>query len=236
MKNSNLGVQQTVHGPEHADRLIEALQQALHGNGNLDLDILALAAGLHQAGQMEAALRAAELATQQHPENLAAWHALAAASMALKLPRKALQACNRALALDTENPDSLFNTGAVLRALGDLPAALHCYEKAISLDHTHYGALRNRPLVLAEMNRGEEARLAMADALGMYPGDAWLRFNAGELSMAFGEAAAAVDAYEKALAIDPALHPARHALTAALAALADNPGGAGQAPANAARN
>lgn len=217
-------MQQTVHAPEDAGRLIEALQQALHGIENPDRDLLVLAAGLHQAGQIEAALRATELATQQHPENLAAWHALAAASMTLKLPRKALQACNRALALDAENPDSLFNTGAVLRELGDLPAALHCYDKVIGLDPAHYGALRNRPLVLAEMNRREDARLAMAQALGMYAEDAWLRFNAGELAMAFGETAAAVDAYEKALSIDPTLHPARHALTAALAAMGNNPG------------
>lgn len=180
--------------------------------------LLEVAADFHSAGENEAALVAFERATLSAPECIPAWHAIATISLALNLPRKALQACNRALALAPENRQSIFNVAVVLSSLGDYAAALHCYAKVLVEEPGHYGSLRNRPILLARIGRIQDAIVAARESIQMYPQDAWLHYNYADILLGANEFELAERAYQNALLLQSDLHCARLGLSLAVAA------------------
>ena len=172
---------------------------------------------LHQMQQPEAALAAFEMATRHLPDHLAAWHAVAALRLELKLPRGALQACNEALQINSDDPDTLFHTGVVLQQLQDFSAAVHAYRQALDRRHDHYGALRNLPHMLLRTENADAAIAAAQAAISAYPEDADMHYNLGDIHLGFADAALAKAAFANALALRPDFHQARYALGIALA-------------------
>lgn len=173
---------------------------------------------LHRAGQPEAALRSFERACERDPDSPGGWIAVASLRLQLQLPRLALEACNRALALAPNDINSLYSTAVVLTALGEYAPALHCYDRVLAMHAAHYGALRNRPMLLATMGRFHESRDAANQAIGAYPDDPWLHYNQGDLLLGMQAAEEAAMAFQQALALAPTFHQARYALAIALAA------------------
>lgn len=180
-------------------------------------DAFGLGCRLHQMQQPEAALAAFEMETRRAPDHLAAWHAVAALRLELKLPLGALRACNEALQINADNPDTLFHTGVVLQQLQDFAAAAHAYRQAINRCHDHYGSLRNLPHMLLRTGDADAAIAAAKAAISAYPEDADMHYNLGDIHLGFADAARAKEAFENALALRPDFHQARYALGIALA-------------------
>lgn len=180
-------------------------------------DIARVGQQLHLAGEPEAALKAFEIAAAGAPEVVSYWHAVATLRMQLKLPKAALGACNRALEIDPNDADSLCNTAMVLEELGDMHAALHCYDKALQLAPRHIRALRNRPMLHAQLDQRDLAIRMAEAAIAEYPDDPGLHFNLGELYLGTSEPLRAVLAYQQCLKLDPEFRLAPYAMSIALA-------------------
>lgn len=182
-------------------------------------ELLALGADLHRNGELESALAAFEAVASISTPPAALWDAIATLRFSLKRPQAALAACNEALRLVPEAPDSLFNTAVVLVALGDRQAAAHCYRRALNSDSAHRGALLNLvPLLVAE-KQFAEALFLSESALAHHPGDADCRFNHGEVMTSLNQHADALAAYEQALALRPQWGKAEVAAAVSMAAL-----------------
>jgi len=115
----------------------------------------------------------------------------------------ALEACRRALALDSELADAHANLGHVLSAQGDLDGALACYHRAIALTPELaevHGVLGGAPWADAEFTGALEAcRRAMA-------GNPELAGAYTELSALLsrpGDRAAALECYLRTAALPP---------------------------------
>ncbi|MFA7291027.1 MAG: hypothetical protein WC023_02145 [Rhodocyclaceae bacterium] len=182
-------------------------------------ELLALGSDLHRGGELESALAAFEAVARAGMPQAALWDAIATLRFSLKRPQAALAACNEALRLAPDAPDSLFNTAVVLAALGDRQAAAHCYRRALKSDSAHRGALLNLvPLLVAE-KQFAEALFLSESALAHHPGDAECRFNHGEVMTSLNRHADALVAYERALAQRPHWGKAEIAAAVAMAAL-----------------
>lgn len=165
-------------------------------------DLLGLGQFLHQSGDPEAALAAFEAAVEGEGTG-AAWQAVATLRFVLGLPRAALAACNEALQLAPQDPDSLFNIAAVLQILGETDAALHCYQRCLASASEHAGALLNQVPLLLQMKRFDEALAAAQEALARYPGNAGMLMNLGETCLACENLPAAREAYLAVLREQP---------------------------------
>lgn len=181
-------------------------------------ELQAAGAQLHGAGELESALKCFLQAAKVAPERIPAWLEIATLQMELGRPYLALEACNAALRQAPDNPQTLYSTGVVLTAMGDNPAALHCYDRVLAIEPQHYGALRNRPMIFAALKDNTAAREAARAAIQAYPQDPWLSYNEGDLLLGMRMAGEAAEAFHRALALAPDFHRARYALAIALAA------------------
>ncbi len=107
-----------------------------------------------------------------------------------------------------EHPDSAaswFLLGACRHALKTYDVALAALERAIALDPADVQSAVAVLAVLCEAGRPRDAVVRCGDFLARHPGDARLRFSAGVACEQAGDRTAALDHYDGALAIDPAL-------------------------------
>lgn len=178
-----------------------------------------IGARLHQAGDLEAALVAFESVAAALPGQVSPWHALATLRLALGRPQAALAACNEALRLAPDDVDTLFNTAVVFEALGDRPAAMHCYQRVLQIDGSYRGALLNHFSLLLSEKRLSEAMALSTAAIESHPDDADCWFNHGEAMTTVGRHAEAATAYARALVLRPAWSKAQLAGAVSLAAL-----------------
>ncbi len=205
---------------ERAESPEQRLGLALSDGEQLDPAAwFSLGAELHQAGSLEAGLTAFERFVQLVPDDISGWHAVTALRLALRRPASALLACNEALSRNQDDPASLFNAAVTLEALGDLEAALHAYIRVLAISPGHQGALLNRVPLLARLLRTAEAIDAGEAGVSAHPNssDAW--FNLGEAFTSASRHQAALDAYAKALDLDPGLGKADVAMAVSEAAL-----------------
>ena len=166
-------------------------------------DPLRLGAELWAAGDREAALAAFELAARDFAENFSLWHTIAALRLELGRPKSSLEACNEALRLAPEDPDTLFNVAVALEALADRPAARHCYLRVLALDEAHLGALLNLVTLLLSEKALDEALHVSELALQHHSENADCWFNHGEVMTSLHRHDDALMAYEKAFLLQP---------------------------------
>ena len=176
--------------------------------------LLKLAERLHQAGVLSEALNIFESVARQ-AALATAWQAVATLRFQLGRPQAALDACNEALRLEADNPDSLFNRAVVLAALGRAEAARQDYQRVLELAPQHRGMQLNYPQLLLALHQ-EEAALQLASCFRTAaPDDADLIFNHGELLTRSGEHETALAAYRRAVELRP--DAIRFAIAAAVA-------------------
>lgn len=202
-----------------ADAAEEALRTALQAEVTPDtLDHLGSV--LLNANALEAALRAYEAAVANEP-TLARLRICTGISLQLQLPARALYAAEHALALDPENADSWFNLGFVHAAAGRPKRAEAHYREVLQRSPAHYGAMRNLPLALMQTGQTSAAIQSALQAAQVFPQDAWIGANLGDLLMGEGMHLEARQAFQQVLDLAPDFGPARCGLATALAAVGE---------------
>jgi putative PEP-CTERM system TPR-repeat lipoprotein len=110
---------------------------------------------------------------------------------------------------DSKRAQLLVLRGHAYKGLGDTQAALREFEAARKVDPRFAPALLSEGELLAERGRHAEAQKLADEAILLVPGEARLWNLKGLLATSAGDSKAALDAYGKALAIDPKLADAR---------------------------
>jgi tetratricopeptide (TPR) repeat protein/tRNA A-37 threonylcarbamoyl transferase component Bud32 len=144
---------------------------------------------------------------------------------------KALVVLGRALELDPESVSAHHARGCALSRLGRFDEALAEHEKVLELDPDHAWARFNRGAILHNVHRRFEEALAEFDrALALEPGNPNVHINRGIVLKSLGRREEAVDAFAKALEIEPANAGARDRLVKEIGArngeIAVDPGNA----------
>lgn len=120
------------------------------------------AAPLMQQGQSAARISELEKIVVQDPKNLQAWVTLGNDYFDTNQPQKAVDAYNKALALDPNNANVLTDQGVMFRALGFFDRALANFEKAGTVDPKHLQSLFNIGVVYAvDLKQPDKARAAL---------------------------------------------------------------------------
>jgi Flp pilus assembly protein TadD len=96
------------------------------------------------------------------------------------------------LARDAGNPDTYYDMGITLHAVGDVPAAIHAYRQAIYLKPAFWQAHSNLALILHEQNNLDEALAEYREAKRLAPEEASVRNNLGNTYCDKGDFDAAI--------------------------------------------
>ncbi|TAJ21693.1 MAG: tetratricopeptide repeat protein [Planctomycetota bacterium] len=133
-------------------------------------------------------------------------------------PKAALEAADRAAALDPLDADHHALRGCALLELSRAEDALACAERALALDADSMFAAKVHALALQALGRFDEAGRAATEQLRRDPHDAvtWRLLGYGHLRA--GKPRDALDAFGEALRIDPGDAPSRVGLAEALKA------------------
>lgn len=129
--------------------------------------------------------------------------AMGNALRALKRHLDAVESYDRALALEPDSVEALYNRGNALRDLKRHEEALASYDRVLALEPGNTRALNNRGAVLRILKRYDEAVASYEHALALSPDDAGLHNNRGNALLAMRRHEDALASYERALALQP---------------------------------
>jgi tetratricopeptide (TPR) repeat protein len=140
-------------------RNVEAVQcfdRVLQLNPHYRISLEGKAAALNNMGRFKEAQAVAEHILEMYPpRNIKTWKALSVLAMALNnqnLHKKAIEAANKAIALNP-NDDGIWETkGAALAAMGRYREALQCLEEALKLNPHNRTAEATRDKVAEILN------------------------------------------------------------------------------------
>lgn len=166
------------------------------------------------------AMAANDRAVEIAPENATVWiyragnlDQIGSFTINLSLLNESLKAYDRALELDPNNADAWNGKGVALvhlsQYLGDTSRyeeALRYYDRALELDPQTEGVLQNKASILAALGRQNESAKAYAQVIeaantSAEQASAW--HSKGDALMSQGKYREAVDAYNRAVEIDP---------------------------------
>ena len=107
---------------------------------------------------------------RQNPKNLSAWIQLGDISMDSSRFSEAIDAYQKALALDEKNVDVRVDLGTCYRSIGKSDKAAEEYRKAIAINPNHINAHRNLGIVLAfDLNDKKSAIKQLEEYLRLSP-------------------------------------------------------------------
>jgi eukaryotic-like serine/threonine-protein kinase len=130
----------------------------------------ALAAGAwHQVGFWRDAVTLSRRALAVTERNWEASSALCGALTADRKLEEAMAACQQALALHPEQPESWNRMGATFGQMGRHLEARRCFEEALRLDHDYGEAWQNLGTTLASLGELERARSCFQEATRLRP-------------------------------------------------------------------
>ncbi|MDY0300888.1 MAG: tetratricopeptide repeat protein [Trichlorobacter sp.] len=102
--------------------------------------------------------------------NLQAWISLGNAYFDVHNPQKAVQAYEKALEINPDNPDVLTDQGVMLRELGFFDRALGNFQKANKLNPQHLQSLFNQGIVYNfDLHQPEKARAVLEQLISQNP-------------------------------------------------------------------
>ncbi len=104
---------------------------------------------------------------------------------------------------------SYINLGHVYRDQGEYALALSCYERAREIEPTNSKAYAWAGRMYRELDRPEEAILAMKTAIGLDPATEWYQLDLARLYSDLSQFDDAIAQYQQLLAINPDHIPAR---------------------------
>jgi eukaryotic-like serine/threonine-protein kinase len=118
-------------------------------------------------------------------------------------PTEAIQACDRALAINPDYPEALWSKGAALDQLGKHQEALNLYEKATTLKPDFAEAWINQGVALILLGQSEKAIPILDRATQLKPNSANAWINKAEAYMELEQFDDAIASLKKALEIQP---------------------------------
>lgn len=141
-------------------------------------------------------LLALERAQLRHP---AVYHLRGLVERGLGADATARRYLEAAIQLAPNDPQILNNYGNLLGDLGDEPAALKAYERALAASPSFLDAALNRAITLYRLQLYSDARSAFHALASKHPRDVRIWNALGALEREAGEAAAASSAFDRAL-------------------------------------
>ena len=114
----------------------------------------------------------------------------------------------KALQIDPQNTDALYNLGLIRMKWGDLKAANASFREVLRINPHHAAAQLRLASILTQFARDDQnyipkAQAAYARAIELDPNQPEAYFNLGYLAIRQRDYPAAVNQYQKALALDP---------------------------------
>ena len=155
---------------------------------------------LRHLGHLERALESYDAALRLSPGNADALCNRALALQALARHEAALDSFGAALRVRHEYPEALHGAAVSLLALGKPADALEGFERALHLQPEYAEAWCSRGALLLRAQDYEEALSSFQDALAVRPRYARAQLGLANTLRAMGRRAAAVEAYQAALA------------------------------------
>lgn len=156
-----------------------------------------------QRGNLQEARRLMEASLQRAPQQPEALCNLAYLLNQLGEHARAVEACDRSLALEQANAGALTNKGEALRGLGRADEALACFEAALALQPGRADYLYNRANALFDLHRLGEAIRDFQEALRQAPQVRQIRINLAAAHVRNNEVREAVAHLEEAGRMDP---------------------------------
>jgi predicted TPR repeat methyltransferase len=172
----------------------------------------------HRAGRLDEAEAAYRAILAEDPGDPDALHFLGLLRHQRGDPQSAVELMERALERVPDWPDALSNLGNVLRRQGRRDEARRRYERALELDQAHPAARTGLALVLRGEGDAEGALLQFDSVLRRAPQWADAHYNRGVTLDVLHRTDEAIEAFERALELDPSLLDACFFLARALAA------------------
>lgn len=131
------------------------------GNAPATQVVQQASAPMANPGQLNARIAEAEKIVAKDPKNVQAWITLGNDYFDANNPQKSVQAYEKALELQPDNPNVLTDQGVMFRALGFYDRAIANFEKASKIDQNHIQSLFNLGIVYAvDLKQPAKARSA----------------------------------------------------------------------------
>lgn len=112
--------------------------------------------------QLNTGIAELEAIVAKDPANLQAWITLGDNYFDAHNPQKAVQAYEKALEINPDNPDVLTDQGVMLRELGFFDRALSNFEKANKINPQHLQSLFNQGIVYNfDLNQPDKAKAVL---------------------------------------------------------------------------
>ncbi len=167
--------------PDAAVAHLEAVLRLLEGaEGH---GYLAIAASLAKEKRAQAALEAMRRLVERHAQDPAAWHALGVLALEAGAPRQALDAAERALALDPQRAEALVLRADAYQALDDVEAASAALREAVRAHPEAFDLRLRLGRLLVQAEHYDQARALFEALLRERPDDPTLVYTLGLLHL-----------------------------------------------------
>jgi tetratricopeptide (TPR) repeat protein len=194
---------------ERLDEAVAAYQQAIALDPTLPWPYHHLGMIYEQRSEYEAALKQYQHALERHPETAnqaVVWDRMGQIRVKLGQPVAAIEAYRRAAALDPSYAAPWSNLGDVYRSQDQAAEAVAAYEQAVQLDPAYAWPYHHLGLIYAERQNFQPAVIYLRRALERHPRPqdqalAW--YGLGQVYQAMPQPAAAAEAYQQAISLDP---------------------------------
>ncbi len=205
----------------HLGNHAEALRLVVEGAARLEAELQPGAHRLHRSvlihnraqvrvgmGQIEAAVADLDEAVEKDPNYPPYRFDRAGLLHRLGRDEEAIADYEEAMRLSPPLYEAYYNRGDIRASNGDPEGALADFDYTLELNPLYLPAYIYRAGVHADLGEDQLARRDVADGLRIEPGNAHLLTISGQLDAAAGNAAAAREAYDLAIAADPSLQAA----------------------------
>lgn len=169
-----------------------------------------------QEGDIEGAREIFTALLEEDPGQARAHMGLGKTFLTENDPTRALEHFQEAIALDGSISQAHFLNGEAYSMLGETDAAIEEYEAALALDPTRGIAAARKARLLANADRPEDARSALAESVRRNPQDPGLRISYAKTLASAGEAGLAEAEFRRAIDLQPDAWPAHFGLGTAL--------------------
>ena len=163
-----------------------------------------LALALQSVDRAEAAANALKEAARLSPESAEIWTNLAGTQIGLGQYADAEASARRATTVDPMHAAAWHNLALALAARGRVLEALDAATRAAGIARDVVAYAGHKAQLELAIGSADAARATLAAALARHPGNVPLRFELASLLERQGDLAAAADAYEQVLRIEPA--------------------------------